>query len=42
MFPHIALITCRTGGARHSGIGREGPRYPIEEMPELKQICWQA
>ena len=30
------------GGARHSGIGREGPRYAIEEMTELKLICWKA
>ncbi len=30
------------GGARHSGIGREGPRYAIEEMTELKLICWRA
>jgi acyl-CoA reductase-like NAD-dependent aldehyde dehydrogenase len=30
------------GGARNSGIGREGPRYAIEEMTELKLICWRA
>lgn len=30
------------GGAKHSGIGREGPRYAIEEMTETKLICWKA
>ena len=30
------------GGVKESGIGREGPRYAIEEMTELKLICWRA
>jgi len=30
------------GGVKHSGIGREGPRYAIEEMTDLKLICWKA
>jgi acyl-CoA reductase-like NAD-dependent aldehyde dehydrogenase len=30
------------GGAKASGIGREGPRYAIEEMTELKLICWKT
>jgi acyl-CoA reductase-like NAD-dependent aldehyde dehydrogenase len=30
------------GGMKHSGIGREGPRYAIEEMTELKLICWRV
>ena len=30
------------GGFKQSGIGREGPRYAIEEMTELKLICWKV
>ncbi len=30
------------GGAKHSGLGREGPRYAIEEMTEMKLICWKT
>jgi acyl-CoA reductase-like NAD-dependent aldehyde dehydrogenase len=30
------------GGAKHSGLGREGPRYAIEEMTEPKIIIWKA
>jgi acyl-CoA reductase-like NAD-dependent aldehyde dehydrogenase len=29
------------GGVKESGNGREGPRYAIEEMTELKLICWK-
>ena len=29
------------GGTKESGIGREGPRYAIEEMTEAKLICWR-
>jgi acyl-CoA reductase-like NAD-dependent aldehyde dehydrogenase len=29
------------GGTKESGTGREGPRYAIEEMTELKLICWR-
>ena len=28
------------GGVKRSGTGREGPRYAIEEMSELKLITW--
>jgi acyl-CoA reductase-like NAD-dependent aldehyde dehydrogenase len=28
------------GGVKLSGTGREGPRYAIEEMTELKLITW--
>jgi acyl-CoA reductase-like NAD-dependent aldehyde dehydrogenase len=30
------------GGAKSSGLGREGPKYAIEEMTELKLICWET
>jgi acyl-CoA reductase-like NAD-dependent aldehyde dehydrogenase len=30
------------GGMKHSGLGREGPRYAIEEMTEPKIICWKV
>ena len=30
------------GGFKGSGIGKEGPRYAIEEMTELKLICWKV
>lgn len=30
------------GGVKGSGLGREGPRYAIEEMTELKLICWKT
>jgi len=29
------------GGVKMSGVGREGPRYAIEEMTEMKLICWK-
>jgi len=29
------------GGVKMSGVGREGPKYAIEEMTELKLICWK-
>ena len=29
------------GGVKESGNGREGPRYAIEEMTEMKLICWK-
>jgi acyl-CoA reductase-like NAD-dependent aldehyde dehydrogenase len=29
------------GGTKESGIGREGPRYAVEEMTEAKLICWR-
>jgi acyl-CoA reductase-like NAD-dependent aldehyde dehydrogenase len=30
------------GGMKNSGLGREGPRYAIEEMTECKVICWKV
>ena len=30
------------GGVKQSGMGREGPRYAIEEMTEPKIICWKV
>ncbi len=30
------------GGVKDSGVGREGPRYAIEEMTEMKLICWKV
>ncbi len=30
------------GGVKNSGIGREGPRYAVEEMTEPKLICWRV
>lgn len=30
------------GGTKMSGVGREGPRYAIEEMTELKLVCWRG
>jgi acyl-CoA reductase-like NAD-dependent aldehyde dehydrogenase len=30
------------GGVKESGTGREGPRYAIEEMTEMKLICWRV
>lgn len=29
------------GGVKHSGIGREGPRFAVEEMTEMKMIVLQ-
>jgi acyl-CoA reductase-like NAD-dependent aldehyde dehydrogenase len=30
------------GGTKISGVGREGPHYAVEEMTELKLICWRG
>ena len=30
------------GGVKHSGLGREGPKYAIEEMTEMKLLVWRA
>ncbi len=40
--PMFRLDHMPYGGAKHSGLGREGPRYAIEEMTEPKLICWKA
>ncbi|MFN3322612.1 MAG: aldehyde dehydrogenase family protein [Bryobacteraceae bacterium] len=29
------------GGVKGSGIGREGPKYALEEMTERKLVCWK-
>jgi acyl-CoA reductase-like NAD-dependent aldehyde dehydrogenase len=29
------------GGVKKSGIGREGPHFVVEEMTDLKLICWR-
>jgi acyl-CoA reductase-like NAD-dependent aldehyde dehydrogenase len=29
------------GGVKESGMGREGPRYAVEEMTDVKLICWR-
>lgn len=30
------------GGTKLSGMGREGPKYAVEEMTECKLICWKV
>ncbi len=30
------------GGTKMSGVGREGPHFAVEEMTELKLICWRG
>ena len=30
------------GGIKNSGMGREGPKYAIQEMTEPKIICWKV
>ncbi|MCC6858207.1 MAG: aldehyde dehydrogenase family protein [Bryobacterales bacterium] len=30
------------GGVKLSGAGREGPKYAIEEMTEVKLVCWKG
>lgn len=30
------------GGVKESGLGREGPKYAIEEMTDLKIVIWKA
>ena len=29
------------GGVKLSGMGREGPKYAVEEMTEVKLVCWR-
>ena len=29
------------GGVKLSGMGREGPKYAVEEMTETKLVCWR-
>jgi len=30
------------GGVKKSGIGREGLHFVVEDMTELKLICWRG
>jgi acyl-CoA reductase-like NAD-dependent aldehyde dehydrogenase len=30
------------GGVKESGLGREGPHFAVEEMTELKLVCWKV
>ncbi len=40
--PTFRMDNMPYGGTKHSGLGREGPHYAIEEMTELKLICWKT
>lgn len=39
--PQFRLDHMPYGGVKMSGTGREGPRYAIEEMTELKLVSWR-
>jgi acyl-CoA reductase-like NAD-dependent aldehyde dehydrogenase len=39
--PSFRLDHMPYGGVKLSGTGREGPKYAIEEMTEIKLISWQ-
>jgi acyl-CoA reductase-like NAD-dependent aldehyde dehydrogenase len=39
--PTFRLDHMPYGGTKESGIGREGPRYAIEEMTESKLVCFK-
>lgn len=40
--PQYRLDHMPYGGVKLSGIGREGPKYAIEEMTELKLVTWKV
>jgi acyl-CoA reductase-like NAD-dependent aldehyde dehydrogenase len=40
--PQFRVDQMPYGGVKMSGMGREGPRYAIEEMTESKLITWRA
>jgi acyl-CoA reductase-like NAD-dependent aldehyde dehydrogenase len=40
--PTFRLDHMPYGGIKHSGLGREGPRYAVEEMTDLKLISWKV
>jgi acyl-CoA reductase-like NAD-dependent aldehyde dehydrogenase len=40
--PQFRVDQMPYGGVKMSGMGREGPRYAIEEMTEPKLIVWKA
>ena len=39
--PTFRLDQMPYGGVKLSGTGREGPKYAIEEMTELKLVSWR-
>lgn len=39
--PQFRLDHMPYGGVKMSGTGREGPRYAVEEMTELKLVSWR-
>ncbi len=40
--PQLRVDQMPYGGVKLSGTGREGPRYAIEEMTEIKLISWRV
>ena len=40
--PQFRVDQMPYGGVKLSGLGREGPKYAIEEMTESKLICWKV
>lgn len=40
--PQFRVDQMPYGGVKRSGTGREGPRYAIEEMTEIKLISWRC
>jgi acyl-CoA reductase-like NAD-dependent aldehyde dehydrogenase len=40
--PQFRVDQMPYGGVKQSGSGREGPKYAIEEMTELKLITWRV
>ncbi|MEM9921008.1 MAG: NAD-dependent succinate-semialdehyde dehydrogenase [Bacteroidota bacterium] len=36
----ISTVAAPFGGVKHSGMGREGSKYGIEEYLEIKYLCW--
>jgi acyl-CoA reductase-like NAD-dependent aldehyde dehydrogenase len=40
--PTFRVDSMPYGGVKNSGLGREGPRYAVEEMTEPKLICWRV
>jgi acyl-CoA reductase-like NAD-dependent aldehyde dehydrogenase len=39
--PQFRVDQMPYGGVKLSGVGREGPKYAVEEMTELKLVCWK-
>ena len=40
--PAFRLDQMPYGGVKLSGMGREGPKYAIEEMTEIKLVTWRS